>query len=110
MSARFTIRKSGIQFHFNLFAANGEGILSSGMYASKAGAETGIASVKTNASDDARYERKTSTADQPYFVLKAANHEVIGTSEMYSSPAARETGIESVKTNAHVAPVVDETA
>jgi uncharacterized protein YegP (UPF0339 family) len=110
MSARFIIRKSGTQFHFNLFAANGEGILTSEMYASKAGAENGIASVQTNAAHDARYERKTSTADQPYFVLKAANHEVIGTSEMYSSPSARDKGIESVKTNAGTATVSDESA
>lgn len=110
MSARFIIRKSGVQFYFNLFAANGEGILASEMYNSKAAADQGIASVKVNAPIDARYERKTSSANQPYFVLKAANHEIIGKSEMYSSVAARESGIQSVKTNAPTAPVVDQSA
>lgn len=109
MSARFIIRKSGVQFYFNLFAANSESLLTSEMYNSKAGAETGIASVKTNAPHDARYERKTSTAGQPYFVLKAANHEVIGKSEMYSSVAARDNGIAAVKRDAPGATTVDQT-
>ncbi|WP_448833649.1 YegP family protein [Camelimonas sp. ID_303_24] len=41
------------------------------------------------------------------FNLKAANGQVIGTSESYESAASREKGIESVKKNAPLAPVVD---
>ena len=37
------------------------------------------------------------------FDLKAGNGEVIGTSEVYTSPAACKNGIESVKKNAEVA-------
>ena len=37
------------QFHFNLKAGNGEIILTSEMYASKASAENGITSVQNNA-------------------------------------------------------------
>jgi uncharacterized protein YegP (UPF0339 family) len=40
-------------------------------------------------------------------VLKAANNQVIGTSEMYSSEAAMENGISSVKSSAPGA-VVEE--
>ncbi|MBL4635858.1 MAG: YegP family protein [Kofleriaceae bacterium] len=36
-------------------------------------------------SNDERYDRRTSNADQPYFVLKAANGEIIGKSQMYST-------------------------
>ena len=43
------------------------------------------------------------------FNLKAGNGQVIGSSEMYSSVAACENGIESVKKNAPDAEVVDET-
>ncbi len=43
------------------------------------------------------------------FNLKAANHQVIGTSEQYESTAARENGIESVKKNAPDANVDDQT-
>lgn len=43
------------------------------------------------------------------FNLKASNGQVIGTSETYSSPSARETGIASVKANGPTAPVDDQT-
>ena len=36
---------------------------------------------------------------KPYFNLKAANHQIIGTSEQYNTEAAREKGIASVKNN-----------
>ena len=51
-----------------------------------------------------------SKADEPYFVLKAANGEVIGTSEMYSSTSAMRKGIASVKKNSQFTPVDDLTA
>ncbi len=45
------------------------------------------------------YELKKAANDQYMFNLKAANHEVILTSEMYSSKAAAQSGIESVRKN-----------
>ena len=45
----------------------------------------------------------------PYFVLKAANGEPIGKSEIYSSEAAAKNGVESVKKNAAVAQIEDQT-
>ena len=88
------------QYYFNLSAGNHEIILASQGYTTKGGAENGIESVKNNASDDAKYERKEAKNDQFYFNLKAGNGEIIGTSEMYTSKAGRDNGIESVKTNA----------
>ena len=44
----------------------------------------------------------------PFFNLKATNGQVIGKSEMYSSAAACENGIESVKKNAPEAEVIEE--
>lgn len=87
------------QFSFCLKAGNSEIILRSEQYESKAAAENGIASVQKNCSDDDRYERKDAADGRPYFNLKAANHQIIGTSQMYSAGAARDNGIESVKTN-----------
>ena len=110
MAAKYELKKSvNGKFHFNLKAGNGEVILSSEMYEGKPAAENGIQSVKTNAPLNERYERKTSAKNEPYFVLKAANHEVIGRSEMYSSASAMENGVESVKRNAPVACVDDQT-
>ena len=98
------------QYMFNLKAGNGEIILTSEMYKAKAGAENGVTSVRTNAPIDARYERLKATNGQPYFVLKAANSEVIGRSEQYSSDAAMENGIASVTRNAPDAIFRDLTA
>lgn len=83
--------------------------MQSEMYESKAGATNGIASIQKNAADDQRYDRLISKSDKPYFVLKAANHQVIGQSQMYESVAARDNGIESVKKNAPDAAIVDLT-
>lgn len=92
-------RKNG-EFQFNLKAGNGQAILASEGYTTKVACENGIASVKKNAPDDNRYDRKESSNGKHYFNLKASNGQIIGTSEMYESTAARENGIESVKKNA----------
>lgn len=104
-----TTRKNG-EFQFNLKAGNGQTILASEGYSTKSACENGIESVRKNAEDDARYERKESTNGKPYFNLKAGNGQVIGNSEMYESAAACENGIESVKKNATDATVDDQSA
>ena len=103
-----SIRKNG-EFQFNLKAGNGQTILSSEGYSSKSSCENGIASVRKNAADDARFERKTSTNGKFYFNLKATNGQVIGSSEMYESESSRENGIASVMKNAPDATVEDQT-
>ncbi|MBQ1221570.1 MAG: YegP family protein [Alistipes sp.] len=102
------LRKNG-EYQFDLKATNGQVILSSEGYTTKAACLNGIASVKKNAPEDGRYERKEAKNGAPYFNLKAGNGQVIGSSEMYSSVAARDNGIESVKKNAPEAEIVDET-
>lgn len=98
------------EFRFNLFAKNGENILrSSEGYTTKQGCKNGIASVKKNAPYDSRYYRGVATNGQYYFVLKAANGEALGVSEMYVTTYGRDNGIESVKKNAPDAPIEDLT-
>lgn len=110
MAAKFELKKSTTgQYHFNLKSGNGEIILSSEMYTAKSGAEGGIEAVRNNASLDERYERKSSTDGKEYFVLKAANGEIIGRSETYTTTAGMENGIASVKTNAPGADLDDLT-
>ena len=107
--AKYVLTKSSDgQFYFTLRADNGERILTSEMYKAKAGALSGIESVKKNSADDARYDRKTSKAGKPYFVLRAANNEVIGSGEEYSSEAAREDGIGAVKREGPMATTDDQ--
>ena len=111
MAGKFEISKSkNGKFLFNLKAGNGQIILTSQMYDTLASATQGIASCKANSVPDERFERAQSSADQPYFNLKADNGQVIGRSEMYSSVAARDNGIASVKSNAPDADVKDLTA
>jgi len=102
-------RKNG-EYQFNLKAGNGQVILSSEGYTTKAACENGIESVKTNASNDDRYDKLTSKNGKSYFNLKAGNGQIIGTSEMYESEASRDNGIESVKKNAPDASVQNESA
>ena len=107
--AKFELYKDNAEkFRFRLKAGNGQVILASQGYKAKASAEGGIDSVKTNSQDDSRFERKESKSGEPFFVLKAANGEVIGTSEMYSSTSAMENGIASVVTNAPAADTDDQ--
>ncbi len=101
-------RRNG-EFQFNLLATNGQIILSSEGYSSKAACLNGVESVKKNAQEDGRFERKEASDGRFYFVLKATNGQVIGQSQMYASKDSRDNGVESVKKNAPDAEVVDET-
>lgn len=109
MAGKFVVSiASNGKTYFRLQAGNGVTILNSEMYSSKATALEGVESVRKNAPDDTRYERKLATSGQFMFNLKASNHQVIGTSETYLSEANRDAGIESVKANAPSATVDDQ--
>ncbi|MBE0475287.1 YegP family protein [Rhodoferax sp.] len=110
MAGKFELSQSkNGKFMFNLKAGNGQVILTSQMYETKASASAGVESCKKNGAVDERFERAVSSAGQPYFNLKATNGQVIGRSEMYSSKASRDNGIASVKTNAPDADIKDLT-
>jgi len=110
MAGKFEIKQSANgKFHFNLKAGNGQIILSSEMYESKSACENGIESVKKNAADEKRFEKRESKNGDPYFIIKAGNGQEIGRSEMYSSDAACQNGIDSVAKNAPDAEIVDTT-
>lgn len=110
MAGKFELKTSSDgKTYFNLLASNGQVILTSEMYESKASALNGIESVKKNAADASRYERADGSNGKPYFTLKAANHQVIGRSQMYGSAADRDAGIASVMAHAPGAPTDDRT-
>jgi uncharacterized protein len=100
--------KSG-QIYWNLVAGNGEKILHSEMYESKAGAKGGIASVQKNASDRKLFTKGKNSKGQYWFELKATNNEIIGKSQMYADEKTCDNGIESVMRNAAGAEVKDNT-
>ncbi len=111
MAGKFEVYtdKAG-EFRFRLKAGNGQAILASEGYKTKASCMNGVESVKKNSPDDARYERKDTQSGKHMFNLKATNGQVIGTSQTYESVASRDNGIESVKNNAPDAAVDDLTA
>ena len=110
MSGWFELSKSSDgQFRFVLKAGNGEIILTSELYTSKSAAENGIASVRTNSPLDERYEKKTASNGKFHFNLKAGNHQVIGSSQLYATEQSRDKGIASVKTNGSSQTVKDNT-
>lgn len=107
---KFVITKrSNGAFQFSLKADNGQAILSSEGYATRASCDNGIESIRKNSIDDGRFDRLTAKNGKAYFNLKAGNGQIIGTSELYESEAGRDNGIESVKKNAPGASVDDQT-
>jgi uncharacterized protein YegP (UPF0339 family) len=94
-----SIGKDG-KHRFNLKAGNGQVILTSQGYNDKAGCMNGIDSVRKHGLKDAMFEKKSSSDGKLYFMLKAANGQVIGTSQRYASEASRNNGIDSVKRHA----------
>ncbi len=107
--AKFEVYQSGKkeEFRFRLKADNGQIILSSEGYSAKAGCMNGIESVRKNATDASRFEKSTTPGGDFRFVLKAANKQVIGTSQIYKSESGCDNGIESVKKNAPAADIVE---
>jgi uncharacterized protein YegP (UPF0339 family) len=103
-----TTRKNG-EFQFNLKAGNGEIILGSEGYKTKASCLNGVESVKRNSQEEKRFEIKEAKNGKFHFNLKATNGQVIGTSEMYASEAGCKNGVASVMKNAPDAEVVDLT-
>ncbi|MGQ0605294.1 MAG: YegP family protein [Anaerolineales bacterium] len=110
MAGKFILRKSKRGFSFNLVASNGQVILTSEAYTSRAGAMNGIAAVQKNATNAAAFDKRTAKDGSPYFVLVAANQEPIGRSEMYSSTSARSKGIASVMKQTSGAVIDDQTS
>lgn len=81
--------------------------MSSEIYEAKKAAEKGIESVRKNAATEKRFEKREARNGEQYFVLKAANGEIIGKSEMYKAMRSVDKGSASVRKNAPEARLVD---
>ena len=108
MAGKFVIakRKDG-QEYFVLKAGNGETILQSEGYKTRSAVNNGIKSVQTNAGNEKRFECRTAKDGRAYFVLKAANGQEIGRSQMYKSESGCKNGMKSVARNAADAKVTE---
>jgi uncharacterized protein YegP (UPF0339 family)/uncharacterized surface protein with fasciclin (FAS1) repeats len=120
------------RFRFHLKANNGQIIAVSQSYGTKESAQKGIASIKKNAPiakiadlavekpmldsthragivQDPIFEIQCNAPDKFRFHLKAANGEIIAVSQSYGTKESAENGIASVKKNAPMAKIVDQT-
>jgi len=91
-----TFKGSDAKTYFHLQAANGEIVLQSEAYSSKTAALKGVDSVRTNGGDGASYEVVETENGQAYFHLVAANGEIIGVSEIYSSKSNADAAVDSL--------------
>ena len=80
-------------FHFNLFAKNGQIVLSSEHYTTDAAAYNGAFAVQ----DSATYTVKANASGGYYFTVSATNGQVVGTSQQYSTKESAQTGAAAVQ-------------
>jgi uncharacterized protein YegP (UPF0339 family)/uncharacterized surface protein with fasciclin (FAS1) repeats len=120
------------RFRFHLKASNGQIIAVSQSYGTKESALKGIDSIKKNApiakiadfttggnmpessygtgiAQGTVFEIQFNAPDRYRFHLKAANGEIIAVSQSYLSKQSAQNGIESVKKNAPMAKIIDQT-
>jgi uncharacterized protein YegP (UPF0339 family) len=81
--AKFEVYQSAKnnEFRFRLKADNGQTILSSEGYTSKASCLNGIESIKKNSSDPNRFVKTQTPTKMFRFSVTAANNQIIGTSQ-----------------------------
>jgi uncharacterized protein YegP (UPF0339 family) len=96
----FVLRRSGAQYMFTLQASNGQVLLTSERYKTKAAAVAGMESVRRNSVAEGRFVRRRATNGSAYFVLQTGNGEVIGTSETFASDADLDKAMEAVRNGA----------
>ena len=93
---KITQNKIG-EYLFSLYAGNGQEILYSEGYTTKAGCENAIESTRRNSSREDAFQKKTTSNGKYYFWLKAQNGQIMATSSYYESENQRDNGIELVK-------------
>ena len=112
---RFVIREVPTGYKFDLKAANGQTVATSEVYKTAAACRKGIESVRKNAPNAAvedqtadgfktlpnpKFEIYKDKSSAFRFRLTSRNGQTIATGESYSTKAACENGIESVRRNA----------
>ena len=93
------ILKDG-QFKFNLQSGNGQILLTSIAYNTKADCKKAIGSIRKIVKFDKLFIRFESENGKPYFNLTADNGKILATSEIFENKTAMENCIDSVKKNA----------
>ena len=113
--SRFVIKKVNTGIKFDLYGGNGQDIVSSEVYSSRAAVLRGIESVRKNAPGahfedltapeeaampNPKFELYRDKSGQFRFRLRSRNGKIIAVSDSYSTKAAALSGLESVRKNA----------
>ena len=113
--SRYVLRKVNTGLKFDLFAGNGQDILSSEVYSSHAAALRGIDSVRKNAAtahfedltaetlipeSNPKFQLYRDKSGQFRFRLRSRNGKIIAVSEGYGTKANCKNGIDSIGKNA----------
>lgn len=96
MKFEFFQSKKDHKYYFRLKARNGEIVMKSQGYRSKAGAVRGAQCVQKYGKDEDNYETKTSKNRKSFFNLKAKNGRIIGSSQIYTQLASCQKTIQSI--------------
>lgn len=84
------------QFRFNVFAQNGQVVLSSEAYSTAAAAWNGAFAVQDAATLETSFNVLGATDGRFYFTLTAQNGQIVGVSQMYTTTESAHSGIASV--------------
>lgn len=117
--AKFVVRQTATGYQFRLKAGNGETIAASEVYNTRAACMKGVESVKSScvgeiedhtvqsitAVKNPKFEVYVDKTEEFRFRLKAKNGKVVATSQGYTTKAACENGVASVKKNAPLADI-----
>lgn len=113
--SRFVIKKVHTGIKFDLYAGNGQDIVSSEVYSARAAVLRGIESVRKNAPSaplldltdpeqgavpNPKFELYRDKAEQYRFRLRSRNGKIIAVSDGYGTKAAALSGLDSVRKNA----------
>lgn len=110
MAGTFEIYKDKAgEFRFRLNSSNGQTVLTSEGYKTKASARNGASSVEKNCQTETRFEKTRTPAGNYRFALKSSNGQVVGTSQNYKSASGRNNGVAAVARAAIGATVKDLT-
>jgi hypothetical protein len=91
--ARVEVEASETGFHFNLFAKNGQIVLTSEHYTTEAAAFNGAFAVQ----DGGTYSVLANAAGGYYFTVTALNGQVVGVSQQYSTKSAAQAAVTSTQ-------------
>lgn len=92
--ARFEVRPvADGEYRFDVYGKDGVAVLSSETYASEAAAYNGALSVQQAGRARASYVVRETAAGERYFVLRAANGEIVGTSRLYATQEDAEAAV-----------------